>query len=227
MTDTALSASDIITSRRSVRGFLPDLVDRALIVRLLELARWAPSGNNIQPWNVHVVIGNRRDALAQALSALFEADEPPADEYPYYPAQWRSPYIDRRRETGWSLYGTLGIKKGDYAATKRQHARNFRFFDAPVALFFAIDKDLALGSWLDYGMFIQNVMIAARALGLHTCPQAALNHYPDVVREHLGLTEDQMLVCGMALGYEDVNEPANTFRTTRLPVSEFTTFHED
>src|SRR5690606_34012585 len=149
-------------------------VDRSLIDELLVIAGTAPSGSNIQPWHVHVVTGRARDRLSADLLAAHQRKESEHREYQYYPVNWRSPYIERRRETGWGLYGTLNIVKGDREATARQHGRNFEFFDAPVVLVFTLDNDLETGSWLDYGMFLQNIMIAARGYGLHTCPQAAL-----------------------------------------------------
>ena len=215
-----------VQSRKSVRGFLPDKVDPALIRRILTLASWAPSGSNIQPWKVHVVTGERRDALARDLIAAHHSKRPEKREYQYYPVNWRSPYIDRRRETGWGLYGLLGITKGDRDATARQHAKNFNFFGAPCTLLFAIDADLGQGSWLDYGMFLQNIMTLARSHGLHTCPQAAVANYPDIVKQHLGIPDDQVVVCGIALGYEDQSEPANQFRPKRMALDEFVTFHE-
>src|SRR5690606_26043228 len=134
--------------------------------------------SNVQPWEVHVVSGAARDRMSAALLQAHESGVPPTNEYNYYPVKWRSPYIDRRRATGWGLYSLLGIQKGDRVASSRQHGRNYAFFDAPTVLVFTIDRDLEVGSWLDYGMFLQNIMIAARSYGLHTCPQAALANYP-------------------------------------------------
>ncbi|NLY63940.1 MAG: nitroreductase [Alcaligenaceae bacterium] len=216
---------EAITSRKSTRGFLPDAIPGELLHTLLQAASRAPSGSNIQPWKVHVVSGTSRDALSAALLEAFHANTPNQCEYQYYPKEWREPYLARRRENGWSLYNLLGIKKGDKEAMQRQHARNFAFFDAPVVLFITLDKDMELGSWLDTGMFIQNIMIAARALGLHSCPQVALANYPAIVKQHLDIPANQTLVCGISLGYEDTAHPANTLQTPRLPVSEFTTFH--
>lgn len=216
-----------ITSRRSIRAFLPTPVAPELIDELLQLAGTAPSGSNIQPWKVHVVSGAARDRLSAALLAAHEADEPGSREYQYYPREWRSPYIERRRETGWGLYGLLGIPKGDREATSRQMGRNYEFFGAPVALLFTIDRDLEVGSWLDYGMFLQNIMIAARGCGLHTCPQAALSNYPHIVKEHLGIGEDQVIICGISLGYADEDDPVNTFQPARIPVSDYVTHHSD
>ena len=224
--DTAEAVVQAITSRRSVRGFLPRQVDAQLLRRILAIAAAAPSGSNIQPWKVHVATGSMRDELSAALHAAHESGVATAREYEYYPMAWRSPYIERRRACGWGLYGALGIKKGEREATARQHGRNYLFFDAPVVLIFTIDNDLQKGSWLDYGMFLENIMVAARGFGLHTCPQAALANYPDIVKRLLGIDAKQTLVCGMAIGYEDPSCAANQFRTTRVDLDEFVIFHE-
>src|SRR5690606_13598901 len=216
-----------IVSRQSVRGFLPKPVPQALIRRILQAAARAPSGSNIQPWKVHVVTGATRDALSRALLQTHERGERERREYQYYPVNWRSPYLDRRRETGWGLYSLLGIQKGDREASARQHGRNYEFFGAPCLLLFTIDRDLDKGSWLDYGMFLQNMMIMARGCGLDTCPQAALANYPDIVKQHLRIPDDQIVACGIAIGYQDPDEPANRYRTTRVPVDEFAVFHDN
>jgi len=206
----ALAADDLLAavewaigSRRSVRAFLPDPVPRATIDRILEIARRAPSGTNTQPWRVHVLTG----AVLRRLSdAILQAHNDPAaaashtEEYAYYPHEWISPFIDRRRKVGWDLYQLLGIGKADRAAMHAQHGRNYAFFDAPVGFMFTIDRVMAQGSWLDYGMFLQNIMVVARAHGLDTCPQAAFTRFHRIVAEHLALPANEMLVCGMALG---------------------------
>ncbi|MFV9474705.1 nitroreductase [Advenella sp. RU8] len=217
---------EAITSRKSIRGFLPDAIPTELLHTLLKAASRAPSGSNIQPWKVHVVSGQARNALSAALLEAFNSNTPNQCEYQYYPKEWREPYLARRRENGWSLYNILGIQKGDKQAMQRQHARNFEFFDAPVVLFITLDKDMEQGSWLDTGMFIQNIMIAARALGLHTCPQVALVNYPAIVKQQLSIPADQILVCGISLGYEDTSNPANKLQTPRVPLEEFVSFHE-
>ncbi|OZI15832.1 nitroreductase [Bordetella genomosp. 7] len=227
MSDTSHIVEQAIVSRQSVRGFLPKPVPQALIRRILQAAARAPSGSNIQPWKVHVVTGATRDALSRALLQTHERGERERREYQYYPVNWRSPYLDRRRETGWGLYSLLGIQKGDREASARQHGRNYEFFGAPCVLLFTIDNDLDKGSWLDYGMFLQNIMIMARGCGLDTCPQAALANYPDIVKQHLRIPDNQIVACGIAIGYQDPDEPANQYRTTRVPVDEFAVFHGD
>ncbi len=222
-----------IESRQSMREFLPTPVPRTTIAHLLEVASRAPSGTNTQPWKVYVLQGATRDGLVakvcQAHDAL-RADPSLAaeykEEYDYYPEQWVSPYIDRRRENGWGLYGLLGITKGDKDKMHAQHQRNFRFFDAPVGLMFTLDRVMGRGSLVDYGMFMQNIMVAARGHGLHTCPQAAWNGFAKIILPHIGAGADEMLVCGMSLGYADETALVNTFRTPRVAASEFTTWLE-
>ena len=215
-----------ITTRRSVRGFTDEPVPRATIERLLAVASRAPSGTNIQPWKAHVVTGAALVRLKAALSAAHDAGEPEAREYEYYPVDWRSPYLERRRKIGWDLYALTGVGRGDREAGHRQRGRNYVFFGAPVGFVFTIDRDLGQGSWLDFGMFLENLMIAARGHDLHTCPQAAIANYPAVLRRELGIPDDEIVVCGMALGKEDRDEPANRLVTEREPVEVFCTFHD-
>jgi nitroreductase len=214
-----------IRSRKSVRGFLPKPVSVELIERILAVAAYAPSGSNIQPWKVHLLTGDSRDALAEALTRAHYDETPAQREYDYYPQTWRSPYLERRRATGWGLYGALGIAKGDKEASFHQHARNYVFFGAPCVLLFTIDDDLGKGSWLDYGMFLQNIMVAATAHGLATCPQAALANYPDIVKRQLGIPASEVVVCGISLGYEDPDCIANQYRPTRMSAADFLTVH--
>lgn len=216
---------EAITSRRSVRAFLPKPVPHETIERILQVASRAPSGTNTQPWQVRVLTGETLKNLCDA--AVHAHDHEPEKHgysYTYYPAEIPEPYISRRRKVGWDLYGLLGIKKGEREKTHRQHARNYMFFDAPVGLIFTIEKVMEQGSWLDYGMFIQNVMIAARAHGLHTCPQAAWVKLHRVVIDELSIPDNEEVVCGMAMGYEDATRIENTLRTEREPVSGFTRF---
>jgi nitroreductase len=226
---TPISVADAINSRMSIRAFTPQTVARERIEALLQLASRAPSGTNTQPWKVYVLQGKSRDTLVDKVCAAHDAlraDPTLAaeyrEEYDYYPEKWVSPYIDRRRENGWGLYGLLGIGKGDKDRMHLQHQRNFRFFDAPVGLMFTIDHVMGRGSLVDYGMFLQNLMLAARAHGLHTCPQAAWNHFGKIILPHIGAGPDEMLVCGMALGYAAETDVVNSFHTPRVPVAEFT-----
>ena len=225
--DTA-AVDAAITTRVSARAFLPTPVPRETIEQILQVAARAPSGTNTQPWRVHVLTGEALASLSIKLLAAF--DDPASaqshtEEYAYYPTDWRSPFVDRRRKVGWDLYGLLGITKTDKAGMHTQHARNYAFFDAPVGLMFTIDRVMGQGSWLDYGMFLQNIMVAARARGLHTCPQAAFTPFHRIVMAHLGAPANEMLVCGMSLGHADPAAVANTLVTEREPVAAFTTFH--
>ena len=215
-----------ITSRRSIRRFLPDPVPRRVVAEILDVAGRAPSGTNMQPWRGHVLTGAVRDAVCAAVLKAFDAGETGhRHEVQYYPDEFFEPYLSRRRKVGWDLYGTLGIARGEAARMRAQHRRNFQFFDAPVGLMFTIHRDLATGSWLDYGMFLENVMIAARAHGLDTCAQAAWTHYHKVVRPVLGLDEAEVMVCGMALGRADPDAPENGLVTERAPASGFMNWH--
>ena len=222
----SLTADDAILSRRSLRAFTDEPVSRELIEDILAVASRAPSGSNIQPWQVIALAGGPRDRLVAVMTAHFRehgADES-TREYNYYPVKWREPYIGRRRKLGWGLYGTLGIAKGDTQKIADQHARNFCFFDAPVGLVFTIDRDMELGSWIDYGIFLQSIMIAARARGLDTCPQAAIASVAGVVERALAIPSERQVVCGMAVGYARADAVENGLVTEREPVAAFTKF---
>jgi nitroreductase len=222
------AVDDAITSRRSLRAFLPAPVPRETIERILEVAARAPSGTNTQPWRVHVLTGAAKAALSRSILAAYDDPEERArhtEEYAYYPTEWKSPFIDRRRKVGWDLYGLLGIGKADKARMHAQHGRNYVFFDAPVGLIFTIDRVMQQGSWLDYGMFLQNIMVAARARGLDTCPQAAFTQFHRIIAQQLGLPAHEQVVCGMSLGHADPDAVENRLVTERDPVSSFTTFH--
>lgn len=226
MVSQSVDVEQAVLSRRSVRGFLPQEVPLPLVRRILELAGRSPSGTNTQPWCVHVLTGRSRAELVERILHT-DATEPEAhaDEYDYYPKVWREPYLSRRRKVGYDMYRLLGIAKGDKARMATQHARNYTFFGAPIGLIFTIDRDLEIGSWLDYGMFLQSIMIAARGSGLDTCPQQAFAKYHRVIAEYLRLPENQMVVCGMAIGFADHSEPANQLITDRMPLDDFVRFH--
>ena len=226
-----LTAAEAITSRMSVRAFTKEVVSKELILKLLDISARAPSGTNTQPWKAYVLEGNALQSLCEKVCAAYDsiaANPELAKEYQpaydYYPSKWFSPYIDRRRENGWGLYGLLGITKGDKDKMHAQHRKNFEAFGAPVCLFFTIDKELGRGSMLDYGMFLQNMMVAARGEGLDTCPQAAWNDYAKIILPSIGAKENEMLVCGMALGYADKSDIVNTFTTPRVSAEDFTTW---
>jgi nitroreductase len=215
-----------IRSRRSVRAFLPLPVARGTIEDILQLAARAPSGTNIQPWRVHVLLNRRRQELVDALLHAYDHEQGQHQwAYEYYPTEWFEPYLGRRRKIGWDLYALLGIGRGDKAGMRAQTRRNFMFFDAPVGLIVTSDARLTRGAWLDCGMFLQNIMIAARARGLDTCPQAAFAQYPTVIARVLGLPEHETIVCGMALGFADPDATANRLATERAQLAEFVQFH--
>jgi nitroreductase len=217
-----------IITRRSLRAFLPTPVPREAIQDILAVASRAPSGTNTQPWHVYVLTGEAKMQLSKKIIAAYDDPVERAkhtDEYAYYPTEWKSPFIDRRRKVGWDLYGLLGIAKTDKQRMHAQHSRNYEFFGAPVGLMFTIDRTMQQGSWLDYGMFLQSIMLGATAAGLATCPQAAWAPFHRVVRARLGAPDAQVLICGMGLGYADPAAPANAFRPARLAVAEFTHWH--
>ena len=231
MTDTVSSAvvDRAITSRRSVRAFLGKSVPREDIEPILDISSQAPSGANAQPWKVHVLTGEALRSFSELLLARHNATGGPAVQprpYQYYPEEWVEPYLGRRRKVGFDMYRLLGIGKGDAARMHAQTGRNYEFFGAPVGLIFAIDKKMPVGSWLDYGLFLQSIMISARGRGLDTCPQAAFIDYADAVAEFIGLRKSEMVVCGMSLGYADPAAVVNGLETDRAPVSTFTVFHE-
>ncbi|MBR7003102.1 MAG: nitroreductase [Neisseriaceae bacterium] len=217
----------IIRSRRSIRAFTQQPVDNELLKEILETASYAPSGTNTQAWKVYVVTGEMKDKISNAVIEVIEntrknpeLGEQYQEAFRYYPTEWVSPYIDRRRQNGWALYGLLGIEKGDKDKMHAQHLRNYRFFDAPVALFFTLNKVLGDGAKLDTAMFMQNLMLSAKSHGLDTCAQAAWNKYHSIVLPLLG-AENEILVSAMALGYADTTNIVNTLQPPRAGVDEF------
>jgi len=219
-----------IATRQSVRAFLPTPVPRQTIEQILQVAARAPSGTNTQPWRAVVLTGAAKQRLSDAILTVYNDSEERKqhiEEYAYYPTNWVDPYLARRRKIGWDLYGLLDIGREDKAKMHAQHGRNYVFFGAPVGIIFTIDRILEQGSWLDFGMFLQNVMVAARARGLDTCPQAAFTQFHRVIARELELPESQMVVCGMSLGYADMSKIENTLVTEREPVSGFARFIEE
>jgi nitroreductase len=227
-TDAARSIVDeAITTRKSVRAFLPTPVERATVEELLAVASRSPSGSNIQPWKVRVVAGEVKENLTQAILDAIARDG--FDKYQrgwnYYPVQWREPFLGRRRKIGWDMYGLLGVGKGDHEGTHQARLRNYEFFGAPVGMIFTLDEDLEIGSWLDLGILIGAIMVAARGRGLHTCPQAAFADFHSIIRPQLGIPNNEIVICGLALGHIDLAAPVNALKTERAGVAEFTTFH--
>lgn len=218
-----------ITSRRSIRAYESTPVAREDVQAILEVASRAPSGTNTQPWKVYVLTGAAKEKLSgEVLRAHNDQtlSQQHAQEYNYYMREWVAPYIDRRRKVGWDLYALLGLTRENKTGMHEQHGRNYAFFDAPVGMIFTIDRVMERGSWLDYGMFLQNIMVAARARGLDTCPQAAFTQYHKIISEQLQLPPNEMVVCGMSLGFADMSRVENTLVTERVPVADFAKFLE-
>lgn len=220
------SVLDALASRKSIRAFLPDAVDASTVRDILRHASRSASASNTQPWRVHVCAGEVLRALSEALLRAHEAGTGHEEEARYYPEEWSAPYLERRRQVGKDLYGLLGIPKGDAPRMQAQYARNYRFFDAPVGLFFTVDRGLTSGhaAWIDLGSFLHGVMLAARHFGLDTCAQQAFARYHQVIRLHLPIADHELLVCGMSLGYRDPENPVNRLETQREPVDAFTSF---
>lgn len=225
-TGVRLTADEALRTRRSVRAFLPTPVARCEVEELLQLASRSPSGSNIQPWKVHVFSGEKRREITRTI--LEAINRGPREQYRrewnYYPQQWREPYLGRRRKIGWDMYGLLGIPKGDFEATERQRRRNYEFFGAPVGMMFTLEEDLEIGSWLDLGIFIGALAIAARGRGLDTCAQAAFADFHTLIRPLLGIPDNQIVICGMALGYADEDAVVNRLVTERAPLSQYASF---
>lgn len=217
---------EALTQRKSVRAFQDKEVSKEKIVRILKAARHAPSGTNAQPWQVAVVTGKKKAELTEAMETAFRKDGISQMDYTYYPLKWKEPYKKRRVSCGAQLYSALNIERRNRAGRIEQWIANYRAFDAPAILFFFLDSVMKKGSFLDFGMFIQSVMLAALEEDLATCPQAALGQYPTLIKEALGYSQDTILICGMALGYEDKDAPVNNYRTPREEVETFTKFFE-
>ena len=221
-----MNVCDALVERKSTRAFLDKPVDKALINKILESASHAPSGTNTQPWQVAVLSGDSKKKLEQKLEAEFRSGAKSRMDYQYYPVQWEVPYKDRRKACGLQMYSTLEIKREDKQKQLDQWAKNYRSFDAPVMLLFFIDSIMQTGSYIDYGMFLQSIMLSAVEHGLATCPQAALAEYPDIVRQQLGYDDHHILLCGISLGYEDKGAIINSYRTPREAVDKFTQFFD-
>jgi len=220
---TAMSAIEAVTGRHSIRRFLPDPVAEETVRAILEGASRAPSGTNTQPWKVRVVTGAARDRVSDAVLKAAAAGER-HEEYAYAPSPIKEPYLARRRAVGYALYSLYGIDRKDFPARQAAALRNYAFFGAPVGLFFSMDREMLYGSWLDVGMFMQNVMVLARAHGLETCPQQAWCEFAPAARAALEMPEDEILISGMAMGLPAPDAPENTLVSEREPVDGFATF---
>ncbi|MEM8689136.1 MAG: nitroreductase family protein [Pseudomonadota bacterium] len=216
---------EAIQARKSIRAFTDQPVDKDTVTKILEIAQRSPSGTNTQPWHVYVCAGAVKQAITEDVLEMAKAGAGRSYEhYDYYPATWKDVHRDRRRGIGWSLYGLLGIEKGDREASARQGARNFLFFDAPVGLFITVDSYLTRGSWADAGMYAQTIMLAAKGFGLDTCPQAAWIPYQEPIYRHLEIPDDQDLVTGMSLGYACPDAIENTLVSAREELVRVATF---
>jgi nitroreductase len=221
-----MNINQAIKQRHSCRAYTDKAVTKDQINRILTTASQAPSGANTQPWQVAVVTGQTKQALQDAIQQAFASGIKPNPDYPYYPTQWQAPYTLRRKQCGLQLYNSLAIKREDTARRQAQWAANYRAFDAPVMLLFLMDNIMQTGSYLDYGMFLQSVMLSAMTEGLATCPQAALAEYPDIIRQTLNYPNSKQVLCGIAMGYEDSQDPVNQYRTDRDSTSQFTDFFD-
>ncbi|MBE0498947.1 MAG: nitroreductase [Campylobacterales bacterium] len=221
-----MNVLEALRKRKSVRSFLDKEVEKEKIKTILDNAKRAPSAANTQPWMVCVVSGDKKKKIEARVIEAFERGKKTTMDYQYYPLQWDEPYKSRRKETGLLMYRTLGIGREDKEKQIEQWKANYRAFDAPVVLYFFIDSTLEKGSYLDYGMFLHSITLAATELGLGNCPQAALAEFPCIVKEELDIGRDKVLLCGIALGYEDTSAPINSYRTERVSLEEFVSFYE-
>ncbi|WP_319548033.1 nitroreductase [Desulfogranum marinum] len=222
-----MNVHEALLARKSTRAFLDKKVSKEKIVQILQSARHAPSGTNAQPWQVAVVTGQKKTELTTAMENAFKEGSDAEMDYQYYPLEWHDPYKKRRVSCGAQLYDALNIKRQDKVARLTQWAANYQAFGAPVILFFFLDPVMKKGSFLDYGMFIQSIMLAAVEEGLATCAQAALGQFPKLVKTSLGYDQETILIGGMALGYENKEAPVNNYRTPREEVEVFTRFFDE
>ena len=221
-----MNVKEAFISRRSVRRFLPDPIPKDKIKNILECSAFAPSGHNIQPWHVYVVEGEKKQAITNSILESIKNGSAKyfKQEFDYYPTEWFEPFISRRRAVGFELYKLLNIKRDDFEAREKQMQENFHFFGAPVGMFITMDRRLAEGTFIDLGMFIQSILVGARGEGLHTCGQVAFTKFHSILSKELGFDENEMLVCGVSMGYEDENAPENKLRVEKLTHDQFSTF---
>ena len=221
-----MNVKEAFVSRRSVRKFLPDSISKEKIENILEGAAFAPSGHNIQPWHVYVVQGKKKLSMTNSIIEAIKdgSAKEMKNEFDYYPTEWFEPFVSRRRAVGFELYNLLGIRRDDFEARDKQMQENFHFFGAPVGMFITMDRRLATGTFMDVGMFIQSILVGARGEGLHSCGQVAFTKFHTLIAEQLKFKENEMLVCGVSIGYEDTSAPENALRVEKLQYSDFTTF---
>lgn len=216
-----MDVSDAVAARRSIRAFLPDPVDDALVASLLERAARAPSGGNVQPWRIYVING---PAMSEFRSFL--AQRPPIESpaYDIYPPELHEPYRTNRYTIGEQMYAKLGIPRDDKAARLARVAQNYDFFGAPCGLFCFVDRRMGPPQWSDLGMFLQTFMLLAVEAGLATCAQEAWAMRAQAVTDFVGAPEEQSIFCGMAIGHADPDAPVNSLVTERQPLAEWATF---
>lgn len=219
-----MNVKDALEQRKSVRAYLDKEVEQGKIKAILAAASHAPSGVNTQPWQVAVVTGETKAKLQTKIETIFRGGDRGKANYSYYPKEWKEPYTSRRKACGLQMYKALEIKREDKERQMNQWAANYRSFDAPVMLLFFMDADMQAGSFMDYGMFLQSIMLAAVEQGLATCPQASIADYPELIKEELGYQEDLIVLCAIALGYEDTDALVNSYRTPREEVNTFTKY---
>lgn len=220
-----MNVSDAIATRRSVRGFIDRPVDPVLLREILEKAARAPSGGNLQPWHIYVVGGDELTRLKEIMARrIFEAPRGEETEYDIYPKALGEPYSARRFEVGEDLYGALGIPRENKTARMQWFARNFMFFGAPVALFCYVNRYMGPPQWSDLGMYLENVMLLLREAGLDSCPQECWAIYPGTIADFLKPPAERMLFTGMAIGWKDPDDPANTVQAKRVPLGDFAEF---
>jgi nitroreductase len=219
-----VNVSEALKTRITCRAFLDKPVPEATVRAILDGAKWAPSGGNLQPWHVYALAGKRKteflDLIAEKQKTTPFGE---GSEYPIYPKDLKDPYKARRFKCGEDMYGTIGIPREDKTGRLMQFANNFRAFGAPVLLFFAIDRQMGVDQWADLGMFAQSVMLMAREQGLHTAAQEAWAIWPKTIAEFVNMPPELMLFCGMGLGYMDETAPINGLRTERAPLEEWAT----
>lgn len=221
-----MTVQEALKQRKSVRAFLNKVVELDKINAILSNASLAPSGANTQPWQVAVVTGETKQKLQNRIEQAFREGDKGKADYTYYPVDWVEPYKSRRLQCGLQLYTALDIKRDEKEKQLNQWASNYRAFDAPVMLLFFMDRHMQTGSYIDYGMFLQSIMLAAVEQGLATCPQASLADYAQIIKATLGYAQDDILVCGMSLGYEDKSALVNSYRTPREAVDRFVRYYE-
>jgi len=221
-----MQVTQAIKQRHSTRAFLDKPVEKSTIETILDTAKHAPSGVNMQPWEVLVVTGQSKASLSNKMVDAYKRGQTEKMDYHYYPKTWIDPFKTRRFETGMKLYQALDISREEKEKRMEQWLANYRAFDAPVMLLFLIDNSLETGSYMDYGMFLQNIMLMAEEMGLATCPQGAIAEFPTLIKQHFNIDENKKLIGGMALGFEDTEHPVNQYRTERSSLEAFCSFYD-